>query len=346
MPMRAVILQEFGGADGLVDATLPVPKVGREDVLIRVKAVAFNPTDYQLRQSGHLSLTPPVVLGRDVAGIVETCGAAATAFKPGDEVYSNLVPRWLGGYAEFASVPHWFVAPKPKSLSFAEAASVPVVALTAFQALRRARPDREKSLLVAGGSGGVGSWAIGIAKALRITRIVTTAGSDASRRYIAERLGIVAARIVDYRNRGRAELAAAAIAANDGRLFDITLDCVGGAMTHLCCDCVEFEGDVVSVVNGPRDQSHGAAEADEDNLFDRSAAFHFEMISAIAYYAPAARHSIYGERLREIAALIDGGKVALPAITNLGHLSASVVREAHRRLETGHTIGKLVATVE
>ena len=72
-------------------------------------------------------------------------------------------------------------------------------------------------------------------------------------------------------------------------------------MTHLCCDVVDFEGDVVSVVNGPKDQSHGIAEADEDQLFDRSAAFHFEMISAIAYGAPPERQAIYRERLRDIA---------------------------------------------
>ncbi len=72
--MRAVILEKFGGPEHLVDATLPMPKVGADDVLIRVKAVGFNPTDYQLRQSGHPNLTPPVVLGRDVAGVVEACG--------------------------------------------------------------------------------------------------------------------------------------------------------------------------------------------------------------------------------------------------------------------------------
>ncbi len=72
--MRAVILEQFGGAEHLADATLPVPAVGTQDVLIRVKAVGFNPTDYQLRQSGHPTLTPPVILGRDVAGIVEACG--------------------------------------------------------------------------------------------------------------------------------------------------------------------------------------------------------------------------------------------------------------------------------
>jgi NADPH:quinone reductase len=256
-----------------------------------------------------------------------------------------LVPRWLGGYAEFVAAPSCYVAPKPAALSFAEAASVPVAAMTALCALRRARPDARKSLLVAGGAGGVGSWAIGFAKAFGITRIVTTAGSDASRGYIRDMLGIDDTRILDYRGRSRADLAAAAIAAN-GVPFEIALDCVGGAMTHLCCDVVDFEGDVVSVVNGPKDQSHGAAQADEDNLFDRSAAFHFELISAIAYAVPLERQGIYREQLRDIAGFIERGEVRLPMVTTLGPLSAATVREAHRRLESGHTIGKLVATID
>jgi NADPH:quinone reductase-like Zn-dependent oxidoreductase len=343
--MRAVILERFGGAENLVDATLPMPAVGADDVLIRIKAAGFNPTDYQLRQGGHPSLTPPVVLGRDVAGVIAACGANVRDLQPGDAVFANLVPRWLGGYAEYVAAPSWFVTPKPASLSFAEAASVPVAAMTALCALRRARPDAGKALLVAGGAGGVGSWAIGLAKAFGVARIVTTGGSEASRVYIRDVLGIDAARILDYRGRSRASLAAAAIAANGG-LFEIALDCVGGAMTHLCCDVVDFEGDVVSVVNGPKDQSHGIAEADEDPLFDRSAAFHFEMISAIAYAAPPERQAVYRQRLGEIAGLIARGAVRLPSVTTIGPLSAATVREAHRRLESGHTIGKLVATVD
>lgn len=344
--MRAVILERFGGPEGLVDATLPIPRIGAQDVLIRVKAVAFNPTDYQLRQKGNPDLTPPIVLGRDVAGIVEACGAEATGFRPGDAVFGYLAARSAGGYAGFAAIPHCFAAPKPASLDFLAAASVPVVAITALHGLKRARPDPAKSLLVTGGAGGVGSWVILLARAFGVTRIVTTAGSPVSRAYLRDTLGIADARIVDYRGRGRAELADLALAANDGRRFDIAFDCVGAAMTHLCCDAVDFEGDVVSVVNGPRDETHPRVEADEDNMFDRSAAFHFEMASALAYYAPPTRHKIYGERLREIAALIDSGRVQPPPVTNLGPLSAAVVREAHRRLEGGHTIGKLAAIVD
>jgi hypothetical protein len=116
-------------------------------------------------------------------------------------------------------------------------------------------------------------------------------------------------------------------------------------MTHLCCDVVGFERDVVSIVNGPMDQSHGMPDADEDILFDKAAAFHFELCSALAYHAPSDRHGVYGEMLRELAALIDGKKIKLPPVADLGPLSAATVREAHRRLESGHTIGKLAATV-
>ena len=343
--MRAVLLEKFGGPEGLVDGTLPMPKVGTDDVLIRVEAVGFNPTDYQLRQSGHPSLSLPTVLGRDVAGTIEATSDAVTAFKPGDAVYVNLVPKKAGGYAEFVAIPHWFVAMKPSTLSFLEAAAVPVAAMAAFQSLQRVRPGPAKSLLVTGGSGGVGSWVITLAKAFGMTRIVATAGSGASRANIGTAHGIADDRIVGYAGLSRRELAAAAVAANEGKLFDIALDCVGGAMTHLCCDAVEFGGDVVSVVNGPKDQSHGIDEADEDNLFDRSAAFHFELVSGLAYYGPVERQGLYGDQLREIAALIDAGRVCMPSVTNLGLLSAAVVREAHDQLESGHTIGKLVATI-
>jgi NADPH:quinone reductase-like Zn-dependent oxidoreductase len=216
--MRAVILERFGGPEGLFDGTLPAPPVGPHDVLIRIKAVAFNPTDYQLRQAGHPDIEPPVVLGRDVAGIVEACGAKVPDLKPGDSVYAYLARRRPGGYAELAAIPHAFVAAMPASLTFIEAASVPVAGLTALRCLRRVRAERGKSLLVAGGSGGVGSWVIELAKALGLTRIVTTAGSGQSRHYLREALGVPDARIVDYRNRSRADLAAAAAAANDGAL--------------------------------------------------------------------------------------------------------------------------------
>jgi NADPH:quinone reductase-like Zn-dependent oxidoreductase len=345
--MRAVSLTEFGDAKNLIDRTLPKPSVKSHEVLIRVKAAAFNPIDYQLRQFGFPSMKLPVTLGFDVSGVVEARGDAVTSLDRGHEVFAYLGgPGLAGGYAEFVAVPHWFVAKKPRSLSFIEAASVPLAGLTALQCLDRAQLDTKKFLMVAGGAGGVGSWAIQIAKAKGFTNLVTTAGSAVSRQYLVDVLKVPARQIVMYPGLGRADLAKAAIAANSGTLFDVALDCVGGAMTNLCCDVVGFEGQVVSIVNGPKDASRDVAIADEDGLFNKSATFHFQLVYALAEYAPPDRQSIYAQQLNALASMIDGGTITLPKTTNIGPLSAATVRDAHRMLEGGHTNGKLVATVE
>lgn len=346
MTMRAVSLTKLGDASHLIDADVPKPVPAAGAVLIRVKAAAFNPIDFQLRQGGFPTMTLPATLGFDVAGTVESVGAAVRSLAVGDEVYAYLGgPGMAGGYAEYVAAPAAFVAKKPKSLSFLEAASVPLTALTAFQSLRRTRVGQDTSVLVAGGSGGVGSWAIQIARALGVTRVVTTAGSVASRSYIAETLGVPASRIVDYHGLDRAALAAAVRRANDGALFGVALDCVGGAMTNLCVDAVDYEGQVASIVNGPRDNAQDLSVTDENTLFDKSATFHFELVFALAEQPDASRHAVYAAQLSELAALIDAGAVKLPKITDIGTLSADTVRKAHAQLESGHTTGKLVARV-
>jgi NADPH:quinone reductase len=344
--MKAVILTAFGGPENLVDAERPKPRVKPEQVLIRVKAAAFNPVDYQVREAGFPSLTPPIILGKDVAGVIEEIGTAAKSFRPGDEVISYLGgPSLASGYAEFVAVPWWFVAKKPKGLSFADAATIPLTGLTALQSLKRAKFDKSKSILIAGGAGGVGSWAIQIAKAMGYAHLVTTAGSSRSRSFLTGELGLKPNQIVDYAGLDRAALAHAAIRANEGKLFEISLDCVGGAMTHLCVDAVDFEGTVVSIVNGPKDASHAPDASDENTLFDKSASFHFELLFAVAEFAPAERQLAYAGQLNELVGMIERGQVKLPTVTVVGPLSAATVREAHRRLESGHTTGKLVATV-
>lgn len=345
--MQAVSLTSFGAADNLIDQTLPKPTPKPHEVLIRVKAVSFNPIDYQLRRSGYPTMKLPVTLGFDVAGVIEACGAEVKSLQAGDEVFAYLGgPSLAGGYAEYVAIPHWFVAMKPKLFTFAEAASVPLTGLTALQALTRAKLDKSKSLLITGGAGGAGSWAIQIAKAKGFKNLVTTAGSDASRAYLVDVLGLTSGDVVMYPGLDRAGLVKAALAANGGRRFDIALDCVGGAMTHLCCDAVEIEGNVVSIVSGPKDATQDPAIADEDVLFDKSATFHFELVFALAESAPVERQQVYARQLAELASLIDAKAIKLPKITIVGSLSADTVRKAHRMLEDRHTTGKLVATVD
>jgi NADPH2:quinone reductase len=115
--------------------------------------------------------------------------------------------------------------------------------------------------------------------------------------------------------------------------------------TRLCCDAVDFGGAVVSIVNGPRSNPIAGGIADEDVLFNKSSEFHFELLFAQTEYAPARPTAVYAQDLQRIATLIASGDLRLPRITEIGVLSADTVRNAHRMLESGHTIGKLVATV-
>jgi NADPH:quinone reductase-like Zn-dependent oxidoreductase len=344
--MRAVVLEAFGSVEGLSDAELPIPSYSPDELLIRVKAVGFNPLDFQLRHAGFERIAAPLTLGFDVAGIVEKVGAAVTQFRPGEEVMAWLGgPSLAGGYAEYVATPAAFVARKPSGLTFTEAASVPLASLTALQSLRRAGLDRDKTVFVAGGAGGVGSWAILLAQMIGNLTLVTTAGRDESTAYLVNELRVQDRHVVRYSDADRNTLTQAALRANQGKCYDITLDCVGGAMTSLCCDVVDFEGIVVSIVKAPKDNSHPPAEADEEALFRKSAAFHFELVFALAEYAPKEHHQRYSRELEWVGSMLESGALRLPRISNVGELSADTVKKAHRLLEGGRTIGKLVASV-
>lgn len=344
--MKTVSLTAFGDSRNFTDLEAPLPVVGAHDVLIRTRAVGFNPIDYQVRNSGFEKLAAPIVLGFEVSGIVECIGSSVSELTVGDKVMAWLGgPSLAGGYAEFAVAPEDFVARMPANLAFPEAAAVPLGALTALRSLQRSGLTPEKTLLVAGGAGGVGSWTILLATAMGHRSVVTTAGSDASAQYIEERLGVPRARILRYKGLQRAALAAEATRLNSGALFDIALDCVGDGMTRLCCDTVDFGGTVVSIVNGPRVSPDPMEMSDEDILFNKSASFHFELLFAQTEYAPTRTTESYTKNLRRIAALIDAGSLRPPRITEIGILSAETVRAAHQALETAHTMGKLVATV-
>jgi alcohol dehydrogenase len=345
--MRAVMLTAFGDREGLVDLSAETPRPGVGEILIRNQAIGFNPIDYQIRQHGFEELQAPIILGFDVAGVVEDVGADVTNVRRGDEVMAWLGgPSVAGGYAEYSRAPAALAAPKPRCLSFAEAAAVPLAGLTALRSLQRAGCGPGRSVLVAGGAGGVGSWAVRLARALNCGRIVTTAGSAASRAYLRDELGLPDEQIVDYKERNRLELAAAAKSANRDRLYNSTIDCVGGKMTALCSDVVEFGGNVTVLVNAPAANSNAPTDACEEVLFARAASVHFELVFSEAEYATPPRLAGNSLDLHALSQMIDAGILALPRITQLGRLSAKAVQEAHRILEEGHARGKLVVAVE
>ena len=176
--MRAVIIHQYGGPEMLKVEDVPRPEPKENEVLVRVIAAGVNPVDAIIREGTYakeFGTHLPLVPGYDIAGVVEKAGVKITRLKVGDAVYGYVL--WGGGYAEYAVATEGEVSPKPKSLSFAAAAAVPLVALTAWQALiDTAKLGAGQTVLIHGGSGGVGTMAIQIAKA-RGARVIATAST-------------------------------------------------------------------------------------------------------------------------------------------------------------------------
>jgi NADPH2:quinone reductase len=345
--MHAIILTAFGSADHFRLAKLPQPEPQPGEVRIRVHAAAFNPSDYQRRQGTASGSTLPLILGSDVAGVVDAIGAGVTAFAIGDEVYSYLLGggKTGGAYAEYVCRLGDFVAHKPRNLSFAQAAAVVTGGLTAYQCLERVRLQKGEPLFVAGGSGGVGTMVIQLARHAGVEPIFTSAGNERSARYLMDALGILHEHLLFYAGLSRHQLEERLRELNGGHLFRVAIDCVGGAMTGLCCDIVDFEGHVVSIVQGPRDASHPPEENDEDRLFNRSATFHSVMLSAQGTFGSSESWPMYRRQLTALTNLLEAGHLQPPAITEVGSLSVESVRHAHAMLERGHVQGKLVMIV-
>ena len=176
--MRAMVIDEWGGTDAIHEADLEPPPVAPDGLLVRVRAAGVNPVDTKVRGGYMEEKLPfhfPLILGWDVAGVVEKAGPAVTAFKPGDEVYGYIRRHHLqfGTYAEYATATDTYFAHKPASLSFEEAAALPLAGLTAHQALETVGVRGGETLFLAGGSGGVGHLAVQLARARGATVIAT-----------------------------------------------------------------------------------------------------------------------------------------------------------------------------
>jgi NADPH2:quinone reductase len=291
--------------------------------------------DYQIRKGlpeGRQVTSP--ILGRDFSGTVEAVHQTVRDFRPGDEVFGyvcNLASS--GTYVEYLSVPEELVAKKPKSLTHDQAAAVPVAGITAQLALDRGRLTGAKSLFIAGGSGGVGSFAIVLAKLIGVGRLITTAGNPASRTYLMEKCGLGEAEIVNYRDVDFVEQALR----RNGGWFDCVLDFVGGQMLSACCRLIGLDGHLASITEAPGPE-------DFEYLFQRNASFQPVGANAYSLVEDRTRWRIYRTMLEDFARLFDTGKLAAPQVRNLGAFSAETVRKAHDMLERSAAQGKLVMT--
>ncbi|MBC7290407.1 MAG: NADP-dependent oxidoreductase [Actinotalea sp.] len=222
--MRAIAYTTYGGPDVLELTDLPTPKVGPDSVLVRVRATSVNPVDWKVREGyldGLMDATFPVVPGWDVAGVVEQVGADAPEFAVGDEVFGYVRKDVVGGgtTAELVAAPVRTLALKPRTVSFEEAAAVPLAGLTAYQALRRLGVSAGDTVLVHAAAGGVGLFAVQIAKAFG-ARVIGTASERNH-----EHLRALGAEPVAY---GEGLTDRVRALAPDG--VDVVLDLVGGGV--------------------------------------------------------------------------------------------------------------------
>jgi NADPH2:quinone reductase len=333
--MKAIVLAAPGGVENFRGEELPLPDVRPGDVRIRVKAASFNPVDYQIRKGGPEGRRPhSMILGRDLSGIVDAVYEGATDLRVGDEVYSYVCTLASSGtYAEYVSVPAELVARKPASLSHAQAAAVPVAGITAKLALDKVQLRQGRSLFIAGGAGGVGTFAIMLARALGVERLVTTAGNPKSRAYLIEACGLREERIVNYRD---SDFIAQALKRNGGA-FDAAIDLVGGPMLSACCALLALEGNLASVTEAP-------GRDDFDVLFDKNASFHSVGANAYSLTDRRSSWSKYRDILDQFTRDFESGVLTPPRTTDLGRMSPEVVKHAHALLESGAVQGKLVMT--
>ena len=333
--MKAIVLREYGNADNFELTNLPIPTIPKGQVRIKIKAVSFNPVDYQIRKGlAEGKFVRSNILGRDLSGIVDEVADDVYQFKKADEVYSyvcNLASS--GTYTEYICVPAELVAKKPVSLTHEQAAALPVAGITAWLALSKVKATNSKSIFIAGGAGGVGSFAIMFAKHFGIEKIITTAGNEKSLNYLVQGLGLKKEQIVNYKDDDFIEQA---IKINGG-YFDMTLDLVGGKMLSACCALLAIDGNFASVTDPP-------CKADFEILFQKNGSFH--SIGANAYSLTDDRKywKNYQRVLDQIAALFDSNKVTKPPITVVGSLSVATVKKAHEMLEANSTQGKLIMT--
>lgn len=308
--MRAVQQQTLGEPDVLAVVDLPRPTPRTNEVLIRVEAASVNPTDWKHRATGGFIGEPPFVLGWDLSGVVEEVGIGVARFSPGDEVFGMLsYPFGHGAHAEYVTAPAAWFAPKPASLDHVQAAALPLVSLTAWQALvENARIQPGQRVLIHAAAGGVGHVAVQIAKA-RGAHVIGTASSE--KHDFLREIGVDEP--IDYREVDIAE------AVSD---VDAVLDTIGGDTSLASLRTLRPGGIVVSTLPVGSDDLYREAER--------------LGVRAVRMLVDASRHD-----LLSITDLVERGELRA-TIADVFPLEQAA--EAHRRGETGRTTGKMVLT--
>ncbi|PYL64986.1 MAG: NADPH:quinone reductase [Verrucomicrobia bacterium] len=308
--MKAIVVHEYGGPEVLKYEDAPRPEPKENEILVKVIAAGVNPVDSAARSQKYarfMNITLPAIPGYDIAGIVERTGTSVTKFKAGDPVYAYIALDKGGAYAEYAVATEKEAAAKPKSLTYVEAAAVPLVSLTAWQALiDTAKLSPGQTVLIHGGSGGVGSFAIQIAKARGAKAFATASTPNQN---LLKQLGADVA--IDYTKQKFEDIA---------KDVDVVLDSVGKDTLVRSYGIVKKGGIIVSIVGRPNQ-----AELDKHGI--RGASISVEPNS---------------DELAEITKLIEEKKIKVVVSQTLPLAEAA---KAQSQADTRHTRGKIVLKV-
>ncbi len=334
--MKAIALTRYlpiSDPESLQDVELPKPVASGHDVLVRVEAVSVNPVDTKVRSPKPQVEAQPKVLGYDAAGVVESVGENVTLFKPGDEVYYAGDITRPGTNAQFHLVDERIVGRKPTTLDFAQAAALPLTTITAWELTFDRMPfaidmeSNRRSLLIIGGAGGVGSIAIQLARHAGFTVIATASRAET----VDWCRSLGAHHVIDHRQPLQTQLSALG-----HEQVDVVLnlvdpnpywEAIGGILAP--------QGHVGLIVEPSAPLNIG------DPYKAKCIGIHWEMMFARARFKTEdmiEQHHL----LNRVASLVDAGELRTTHTETIGAINAVNLREAHRRLESGTTIGKLV----
>lgn len=333
--MKTFMVERYGHKAGVHAGEMPDPQVGADDVLVRIHAASVNPLDLKLRNGDFKAILPyrlPFVLGNDLAGVVVQVGSAVTRFAVGDEVYARPDKDRIGTFAELIAVHQDDMAIKPATLTMEEAASLPLVALTSWQALvERAQVQPGQKVLIHAGSGGVGTIAVQLAKQLG-AHVATTAST--AKVDLVKELG--ADVVVDYKQQAFETVL-------NG--YDVVLDTLGGDTLEKSLQVLKPGGKVISIA-GPPDAAFARELGTNAVLRLAMSALSFKTRRrakrrTVTYSFLFMKAS--GDQLRHLTALIDAGKIR-PVVDRVFPFEET--RQAMEYVEKGRAkAGKVVVAM-
>jgi len=332
--MKALVFNRYGGPDQVAFADIPRPVPAPDEILVQVHAAGLNPVDNKIRAGEMkplLSFQLPATLGSDLAGVVLEVGHRVTRFKPGDAVFASIFGLRTGALAEFAVVPENAAVLKPANLDFVQAASIPMVGLTAWQALKeRARLKPGHKVFIPAGAGGIGTFAIQLAKYLGARVATTTSAGNAD---FVRSLG--ADEVIDYKKQKFEEVL---------RDYDAVLGTLPGESLEKSFQILKPGSAVISLVGPP------------DAAFGRTRGLNF-LLLFVLWLVSGKVHRLAKKRAVEYSFLVmhpDGGQLAaIGGLLEAGTVRPTIdkifpfdqAKEALAYLEKGHAKGKVVVQI-